>query len=193
MTNDRAFIRHEILNTITVVNFLVGSANLRENEKEEILRHMKLVSLLTAETEFLLGKKRKFSHERVDLNEIFDMIDCLFEEKIRRKRMRLSLAKTNLAVSGDRDVILHGIEQIILRLMEFSKKIDVTIDEKKQKLDISYDFGQKLNVTKESMMKLLKEHPDHSGLFFHVAVRLMELSGVKLVFKKGLIEVAFTK
>lgn len=191
MNNDKSFIRHEILNIITLVNFLIVDSGLKEGERFEILQHLKMLGLLCSQGDFILGKKKKFSRRDVQLSEVMDLTEAILKESRKKAKSRVIFPKTKLLVKGDRDVIMSGLESILIELLPLTKKIELKINEKSGKLSLLYESEQSLKTSKLSLIDLLKDGAKWREVFFEVHVRLLNMSGVRTNFKKGIVEILF--
>lgn len=193
MDNGRSFIRHEILNIVTLVNFLIMDTDLSAEKKNELLEHLKMIGLLCAEQEFLLGKSKKFFDQKVPLHEIIEIIGHILEKHAKSKNVVLSLEGTQMMVKGDGNAIKNGIEQILLNLMELSKNIQLCVNEKTQSVEIKYTGNKTLTVGKEVLLEYLKAKHTYPEIFCKIAVEILKVNGVKVEFKKNLITLKFNK
>ncbi len=191
MSTDRAFIRHEILNIVTILNFMVAEAKIKPKARSEILQNLKMIGLLTAQTEFILGNKKKFSKVEIPLAEIIEITEAVLSDHLKKAKMKLKLPKTRLIIKGDRDVIMGGLEHILLYLMPATSNVDMHVDKKNKKLHLKYDSDQVLKPSNQSLLEVLRKANDPLEVFFEIHVQLMQKSGVKTNFKKGHIELTF--
>jgi len=168
---------------------MIADTNLTETEKSEILGHLKMVSLLCSHGEILLGKKKKFSNYKVELSEIFEILDAILKEHIKKTKVKLAFPKTNMTVQGDRDAIMNGLEYILMQLFNISKNIEVHANKKGAKISIKYDSDQQLKFGKDGLIEHLRKGTSFLETFFKVNVHLLNMSGVKTNFKKGLVEI----
>ena len=156
-----------------------------------MLQNLKMLGLLTAQTEFILGEKRKFSKREFPLSEVLEITEAITSESIKKAGVKLKIPKTSMEVKGDRDVIMGGLEHIILRLIPITKSIKIEADTKKKKLILHYEADQMISLNKLPLIETLRKGGDAMDIFFEINVHLMNKSGVKTSFKKGLIELKF--
>lgn len=191
MNKDKSFLRHEILNLITLINFHIAEANLKAGEKSEILEKLRMLTLLCANEDFILGNKKEFSRRESALAEILELTDAVLRDELKKSGFSLTLPATNLIIKGDRQAVMKGLEQIIQKLLPLTKKIDVKVDEKKRKLSLHYDSNKVLCLSERSIIEILENGAGPEEAFFEIYVGLMKMSGVKTNFKKGVVEVLF--
>lgn len=190
--NNSAFLQHNILNILTLVIFSLTDADLEKKQKEKILEHLKMVGLLVSEQNVFLGKRKKCSKQTIDLNEVLELVLMIHEKEIKKEKVKVSFSRTNLVLVTDNRVLKGGLEQILLSVIETAKKIEISVDEKHRKLSIKYDSAKKLAMDEMEPIKYIIENRSYSEIFFRTAMYLMELNGIKTVFKKGLVEVVFS-
>jgi len=191
MDNPKSVLRHEILNIITILNFLVDDSNIPPERKIEMLNHLKMVSLLTAEEKIFLAQKKGFFIRELDLMEVLDMLSFLLEKEIHRSGAVLNLPKSAGKVDADFDVLKKGLEQLFLCLLFDSKKIEVDYDEPSRQLCVAFDGDFSIEKESGELIELLNKGLDHATINLQVSLHLMEMSGLKLVFEPGRVMIQF--
>jgi len=188
MNNDKAFLRHEILNVITLVNFIIADSKLSDKEKAEILERLKLVTLLTSAGDVFLGKKKKFYKQKVELDDTLEIISLILEKRVKKAKISLKIDHTNLVLKTDRNVLKNGLEEILLNLMNISKKIHVKSTGRK--LTMKYSGQKQLKLSKGDILQYLRNRHGYSEIFLQASIQLMKLNGIKTSLKKGLVEIS---
>lgn len=180
----KSAIRHEVLNLFTLLNFQVAGSTLEESAKEEMLDYLKKLILLINYQDVFLGEKHALLKRDIDLKEILEVVEMIYERKLKLKKVRMTLPTQSLIIKVDRKFAQEGLELIIKKLMEQAKKIEISID--KKALKIQHDSSDILKDGKINLTELVSD--DFS---YPLAVRLLEATGAKLTCKKGLIKIDF--
>lgn len=192
MDNKRAFIRHEILNIVTLVNFLIIDSEIKEDEKESILEHLKMVALLTAEQElFVENQSKAFFNQKIDLDQMFWMISDILEPEAKKKKVKLTIAATDATVFADSNALKNGLENLLRYLFQITKKIH--IEASSSSLIVRYDGPDIKGMDKGALIQYLEEKHSYPEIFCRVGVELMQMNHFKIKFGKSLITIQFPK
>ena len=191
MHNSKSFLRHEILNIVTVLNFLIIDTNLSTQKKQEILEHLKMIGTLNAEEAFILGEKSAFSREEIDLNEALQIIFYMVEAQAQKSKCNVNLNNTNLIIQSDFEALKNGLENILLALIKITKNIDLSVDESKKTLKIEYNSDQIFSIKEGDLLAYLKEKHETSEIFCKIYTDLMRANGIKISFKKNEMNIIF--
>ncbi len=191
MNNGRAFIKHEILNIVTLLNFLILDTSLSSEKKREILGHLKLLGVLTAEEEFLADKKKQFLYQKLELKDILEMVHLVIEHQTKKNKIHLKVETGSLMIKGDRNVIKNGLENLLLSLMKRSKTIEIDIDGQQKCLFINYEAKETFKVEPGSALDYLKKPHEDQDILCKIAVEIMKASGIKIEYKKNRIKIKF--
>lgn len=191
MNNDKSFVRHEMLNLITLVDFQISEAPLKPKERSGITEKIKMIRMLCAHREFILGKKAKFLKRDLSVAELLELTQAILGNQVKKGSVRFNLPKKDLVVQADRDAVIRALEEIILSLMTLTKKIDIKLEPGKRKLSLRYDSDKTLKLSKLEIIESMRKGAEPIQLFFEIKVRLLNASGVKTNFKKGVVELLF--
>ena len=156
-----------------------------------MLQSLKMIGILTAQTEFILGKTKKFSKREVPLSEILEITEAILGENLKKGRMKLVFPKTKLLVKADRDVVMSGLEHIVKRLMPHTHSVQMKVDEKKKNLSLHYKSDVTVLSNKLPLIETLRKSNDPAEIFFEIYVAMMKKSGVRTKFSEGVIELNF--
>ena len=182
-----------MLGVLTLVSFRLNGMKLKEDEKKIMMNHLKMLNMLISKREVILGKKKEFMKDEVSVNEVLEFFVLVHEKQLKKEHRKIILPENKLVVMNDSKVVKGGLEQILLNVMNLGKKIQIKADQKARKLTIEYDSKETLTISRDAPMKLLREKRDYSEIFLHMAVYLMKMTGIKVEFKKGLVNLTFPK
>ncbi len=185
MDDSKSFLRHEELNIITLLNFLIADSDLDADKRGDILKQLKMLALLIGQEKLFLGERRDFFIREFDLMDVLDMLPLLLEEEIRRTGLELELPVFAGKVEADFDVLKNGLEQLILSLASGTKKIEISYDDASHRLLIQFDGECSIKKEKGPLIELLNKGLDHAIINLQVNLHLMEMSGLKLSFDPG--------
>lgn len=192
MNNNRSFIRHEILNIITLINFLVIDLEVDDKSKEEILEHLKMVALLIGEQDLLVhGRPKAFFNQEIDLDQMLWMIWDIVEPEAKKKKVKLAMTPAGATVYADANVMKGGLEAVLRYLFQITKKIHIEVTP--SFLTMHYDGPLIESMNKGTLIQYLKEKHSYPEIFCRVGVELMRMNHFKLKFEKGLITIHFPK
>lgn len=192
MDNKKAFIRHEILNIITLVNFLIIDSKMKEKEKEEILGHLKMGALLIGEQDlFVDGRPKAFFNQAIDLDQMLWMISDIVEPEAKKKKVKLAMTPAGATVYADANVLKGGLETMLRYLFQITKKIHIEVTP--SFLTMHYDGPLIEGMNKGTLIQYLKEKHSYPEIFCRVSLELMRMNHFKLKFQKGLITIHFPK
>ena len=186
MNKNKNLIHHEILNVITLINFEISGSTLAETKKKDLLKDLKLLTLLINYEDVILGEKRELFKKPVHINETLETIQMVQEKHMKTMRVKFNLPTDDLTADIDHKIFQEALEQIILRLMNTAKKIDFRY--RGNTLEIHHD-GEALNMKKVELMECLK---DRQQFLLQLPLKLLELNGLKVRGGKAMIAIDFT-
>lgn len=194
MRNIKSFIRHELINILTVINILVIDGRLNSAKKERITDLIKLANLFIYYEDIFLGKKVNFINEIVNLREVLEMIAMIYEEQIQKKNIKIVLPKRDFFVKTDKQSIRESLEHIIKRLLVFVSKMQFQFDEKNKQLVIRFKEQKvkALSLTKEPLIQCLNKNKlNENEIAFQFALELLDRNRIKFKSMKEKLIITF--
>ena len=189
MNNDRSLLRHTILNFITLLHFSVADAVPHQTKRQTLQEQLKIIGLLVGKEDLLLKKKKKVVAIPVLVARVLELVQLILEPSFKKQGIEMTVRPADLIYKGEARSLQEGLEQILVQVAVWAKKIDVSVDESKRVLRIRYDSEKKLPEVKLSPLDLLKKTSDHQRILFRTLMYLMEMDGIKLRFKPGSVDV----
>lgn len=191
MHKGRSFLRHEILNLLTILNFSILSTHLSEKKKQDLLNPLKLVGILNAEESFILEQKREFFNQEVKVGEVLEMIQYVITTQDKKLAKKLEIDPIPWSIKCDANVLKQGLEHLLMALLEHSQKIHLVEDEKEKMLIINYIAQKTYQIDPTLLPEYLKGKNDYNEIFCKISVELMKANGIKVNFKKNAVEIIF--
>ena len=189
MDKKRALIHHEILNLMTIIDFTVSAADLKEEDKEEILRQLKLVTLLIKYEEIFLNREKEVLKRPVYLNEILETLVMMHGKQLKRKKVSVKIFNDDTIIKTDRKMAQEALEQILDELMGHAENVAVACQN--GTLSIEYDPPRRLADKKTDLMKCFTDRKACPDFAYQLALHLLPLTGAKITSKKGLVKISF--
>ena len=163
MKINKAFIRHELLNIMTLIH-LMNAHEVDIDKKEAVFKSLKEAEFLVVYEDLLLGEKRKILLENIELKSFIEDNVELYEEWLKKHKIQIHFPRENMIIKADKRIFKHLIEVILLHIIPKTKKITFEIHKKQSLLMIIFDQqkefkkgekGWKMEIT-EKLSKILK-------------------------------------
>ena len=194
MKNAKELIRHELLNILMLMDVLIHNYELDRAKKEQLFDLIKLAGLLIAHENIFLGKKPKFSIQKVNLRETLEVIIAVYEKKITNRNTKVIFPKDNFFIKTDKRYIEETLEQIIKKLINSVTNIEFKFNDQAKKLTIlsSGKDLPKLN-KKHLIQSLSKENLLNNEIPLQLALEILDLNKIKFTSTKNKIVMAFPR
>ena len=190
----KKFIRHELLNMLTVINISILDDELDEAKKEQIFDLIKLASLLIGYEDIFLGLKAKPFLQRIDLKEILEIILLSRKKKIADNNIKIILPEHIFFIKADREYIKESLEQIIKKLFSLVSGIEFKFDDQANQLIILCDKEIAPKINKKMLIKRFnKEDLRSNELGLQLALKILEMNKVKFNVKGKEIVMTFPR
>ena len=190
MENPDSILRHEALNIITLVNFLVVDTNLPQPKKVEILEHLKMLGLIYAERDLIVGKDRPVFNQSIDLSEILEILKETLKKPFEKNGVTLQIDSLDLNIKADFEIVKSGLEQILGQLIQISSDISIT-STRPSSVIITYRSDKVLEPPTLTLIDCFKNKLKYSDIFLKLALSLMESNGIKVHFNTNQVRVEF--
>ena len=185
MNKNKSLIHHEILNVITLINFEISGSALPEAKKKDLLKDLRLLTIFINYEDVILDEKRELFKRQVHINEVLETIQIIHEKHMKNLHVEFNLPTGDLTAEVDHKMIQEALEQIILRLMNTTSKIDLAYNG--NTLEIHYN-GENVDLEKVELMECLK---DRQKFLLQLPIKLLELNGLKVRGAEGMIAIDF--
>ena len=193
MLDIKAFLEHEVLNLLTLINMIVATEeSMKGDKKEEIADLIKLASLLISnESVFESGKKQAFI-EDVNLQEIIDIVMLMYENQFKEKEIKASWFNEIVLVKTDKNLLKELLEGLMRKLVSQCSSIRFAFRKMENKLVIFYQ-GPLIEIKQKDPLALLKQSAPVPEILFQCTLKFVLSIGLKIQRKEGKIEIYFPK
>ncbi len=190
MKNPRSFLKHEILNIITLINFLIADGEPEVKQTKKILSYLKMLSVMVVEEDVFLGKKKAFLNQDVTVDDVIEIVSQLIREELKKAKCVLRIQNTHLIFKADFETIKSGIEQILKKLLSHATRIEISADQANKALIIQANSKIQLDVTDKNLLEALKEKKNHTDVLLILSLKLMRMNGLKIESKAGVVKIS---
>ena len=190
--NQNPLLKHEILNQLTLIHFLIDTEeDFDVSKKEEINHLIHLTSLLVAHQDFIIEGKPDFFTEIFDLKEVIEIVVDIHEEKIGRSKVQIQPLGEKAMVQADRMMTKEVLDVIIHHLIKTSSSIGFKFNGSTHELSIAYE-GPTMDIKNISVIDCLKQKKmSLREKILLITIRLAEGTDIKVEALPGEVRVKF--
>ena len=190
--NQKPLLRHEILNQLTLIHFLIDTEDGFDVDKKKEISHLiHLTSLLVAHQDFIMEGMPDFFSEIFDLHEILEIITDIHEENITKSKVQIGHLPRESMIQADRTMTKEVLDVILTHLLKTSRAIGFKFNPNTHELFISYE-GSSFEIKSISVIDCLKQKKmPLSEKIMLITIRLAEGTDIKVETFPGEIRIKF--
>jgi len=190
MLRKRSILRHELLNIVTVLHFLLLEEGSVDKEKSaDLLRKM---TMLIAHEKFFLGGKVDFFKQYLSIKDITDTVVAVTNTRIKNKDFLISNECPDIDIFIDRYYMEEALKLLMEKIIEEGNLLKFSYDMQSNSLKINYEGVEFEPDNKQSLMACLNKKTIYNGdVGISLAFKMLKSMGLKIEAKTNLLEVKF--
>ena len=179
MNNAKSFLKHEVLNVITQLIFLLEEVD-DIDDHVNLRSRLDLLAFFTAEETFILSGERAFFKEKVDVSELFLMLQDMLAHELKAQGVKLTIEGSSLEVETDFECLKNGLKYIFRHLMKHSKHIEVGLKAAEKQVVIRSVMDSEVKWLEGDFLDFLRAQKDPAIILMEGYLRTLDHSGVEI-------------
>jgi len=191
MDDSKSFLRHEVLNIITQLHFLIDDIDESFLEKKPLIKRLELLAFLGLEEQAILTGKKEFYKEKIDLHELLMIISDMLESDMEASQVILNIQGAPMTVEIDFECTKNSLNTLLKHLINQASEITVSLKPNTQQLTIEHN-GDDLSLDLEQdFLELMKKGKESDQFLLQARLKLLKMSGTDIQIEKGKIHLKF--
>lgn len=180
MDDLKSFLRHEVLNVITQLLFLVDDLDINTEDKKALIKRLELLTFLGAEEVAILTNKKDFHKTELDLGELLLMIRDILEGENKDFVAQLKCPEKSMSVTADYECTKNTLKVLLRFLLRSGSKVQLQLNPENQSLAIESGGFLNFSLTDLSLVDLIKKEKDSEMMLLQAHLKLLAMSGVDI-------------
>ena len=181
---NKSLVRHEILNALTVLSFLLAEQKLPTDKKQELDYYLRICITLTQYQDIFMGKLPASESRSISL------LDALEIALASKTNCKVTLPKRDIAIEVDGHYLEKALRAVMQQHLRLCKKLELSI--KTHSLLVKHDATEQHIFEKKPLLACLKDTQINiDQLDYQLGLEIFRISGVKLELRAGETEIRF--
>lgn len=189
MSTDKAKIRHEILNLLTVTSLLLEN---KTHDEEAFFQLTKAILLLKHEP-FFIEEPVEWLRKKISYAELLERLFILCKTEImQRKTITVVPYAKDATLTLDSLYCIDALEHIFRYILQKSSTLVITVEREKSTILFKSDTSWELAIPPSNLLSLLqKENPYEKDFSFWLGLKVFEQFGGVCIHNKQITQITF--
>ena len=181
---NKSLVRHEILNALTVLSFLLAEQKLPADKKQELDYYLRICITLTQYQDIFMGKLPASESRSISL------LDALEIALASKTDCKVTLPKQDITIEVDGYYLEKALRAVMQQHLRHAKQLCLRIVARS--LLIKHDATEQDIFAKKPLLTCLKDTQINiDQLDYQLGLEIFKISGVRFEFRAGETEIRF--
>jgi len=185
MSDVKNFLRHELLNILTILNLSIGKQKFTRQDKDKAQELIQLAGVLISNEDLFGGAKPDFFRQEILLQDTLETVILLSEDQIQQHNVDVVVPHINVTLQFDRYYVSESLGHIIRKLLPLTSHIEFSFDEKRSVLTIHHDADWELLAQKDFSTCLTKKDLHSGEILYQLSLYILQVHSAPPIISKG--------